>query len=81
MHRVFRCKNDDGTIRKLYAYQTEARIFHYGWVRHRESKKRSSLHSTVYIMMTSGWKRIYLKVMSLNVIAMKYNHLHKHIPK
>lgn len=30
----FRTKNPDGSIRKLRACQTEARIFHYGWVRH-----------------------------------------------
>ncbi len=39
----FRCKNDDGTIRKLYAYQTEARIFHYGWVRHPRIQKAKQL--------------------------------------
>lgn len=30
----FRIRNSDGTVRKLHARQTEARIFHYGWVRH-----------------------------------------------
>lgn len=30
----FRTKNPDGSIRKLNALQTDARIFHYGWVRH-----------------------------------------------
>lgn len=30
----FRTKDDDGTVRKLRARQTNARIFHYGWVRH-----------------------------------------------
>ncbi len=30
----FRTRDADGTIRKLRARQTEARIFHYGWVRH-----------------------------------------------
>lgn len=30
----FKVKTDDGGFRKLRAKQTEARIFHYGWVRH-----------------------------------------------
>ncbi|MBL7999990.1 MAG: glycosyltransferase family 2 protein, partial [Candidatus Kapabacteria bacterium] len=30
----FRVKNSDGSMRKIRAVQTDARIFHYGWVRH-----------------------------------------------
>jgi glycosyltransferase involved in cell wall biosynthesis len=30
----FRVRNSDGTIRKIKSLQTEARVFHYGWVRH-----------------------------------------------
>jgi glycosyltransferase involved in cell wall biosynthesis len=39
----FRCKDENGVIRKLYARQTEARIFHYGWVRHPRLQKAKQL--------------------------------------
>jgi hypothetical protein len=42
----FRAREKDGSIRKLRAIQTEARIFHYGWVRHPAAmqKKQIAFH-------------------------------------
>lgn len=52
----FRTKDSTGTIKKLNARQTEARVFHYGWVRHPRIQQKKQ-HAFQRLYHNDDWIR------------------------